>query len=160
VASNDPTESGGLFVGRRSGPARFRKAPPDGQATRRRRFDNLLANSLLAIELVLCLSLFGPQPLAWLWIGSQVQYQTDQPTLGIVTILIGSLASLMITMAIAKRVDHMWKLVRRAAGHDQERGALERIFVATLMVVGGAYLFYFFVIQGPGSSTFSPQAPK
>ena len=30
--------------------------------------------------------------------------------------------------ALAKRVDHAWKLVRRAAGHRQERGALERIF--------------------------------
>ena len=44
--------------------------------------------------------------------------------------MLGCLASLILTMAVAKRVDHAWKLVRRAAGHHQERGALERIFAA------------------------------
>ena len=88
----------------------------------------MLAHGLLAVELLLCLSLFGPQPLAWFWIGSQVDYQTGYVTAGIGTIMLGCLASLMLTMALAKRVDHAWKLVRRAAGHRQERGALERIF--------------------------------
>ena len=46
--------------------------------------------------------------------------------------MLGCLASLMITMAAAKRVDHAWKLVRRAAGHRQERGALERIFATSV----------------------------
>ena len=32
---------------------------------------------------MLCLSLFGPQPLAWLWIGSQVDYLTGYVTAGI-----------------------------------------------------------------------------
>ena len=48
--------------------------------------------------------------------------------------MLGCLASLMLTMALAKRVDHAWKLVRRAAGHRQERGALERIFAASVGV--------------------------
>ena len=154
MAGNDPSESGGLFVGRRpgSGPVRFRKAAADGQTARRRRFDNLLANTLLAIELILCLSLIGPQPAAWLWIGSQVQYQTDQPTAGIVTIMIGCLASLMLTMALAKRVDYAWKLVRRAAGYNQERGALERIFVVSVVVAVIGFGFWFMIIQGPAPS--------
>ncbi len=46
--------------------------------------------------------------------------------------MLGCLASLMLTMALAKRVDHAWKLVRRAAGHRQERGALERIFATSV----------------------------
>jgi hypothetical protein len=152
VAGNDPTESSGLFIGRRGGPVRFRKPSPSGQNEGRRRLDNALANALLAIELVLCLSLFGPQPLAWLWIGSQVQYQTDEPTAGIATIMVGCLASLMITMALAKRVDHAWKLVRRAAGHDQERGALERIFVASVVVGALAFGFWFLIVHGPSPS--------
>ena len=48
--------------------------------------------------------------------------------------MLGCLASLMLTMALAKRVDHAWKLVRRAAGHRQERGALERIFAISVGV--------------------------
>jgi hypothetical protein len=150
LASNDPTDTGGLFIGRRPGtaPARYREAEPSSD--RRKRADGLLAHGLLAIELVLCLSLFGPQPLAWLWIGSQVQYLTGYVTAGISTILIGCLASLMLTMALAKRVDHAWKLVRRAAGHRQENGALERIFAASVGIALIVFAFWFFVIQGPG----------
>ena len=150
MARNDPTDTGGLFVGRRpgTGPVRYRELEPSSE--RRRRMDEWLARGLLAVEVVLCLSLFGPQPAAWLWIGSQVDYLTGYVTAGIATILLGCLASLMFTMAAAKRVDHAWKLVRRAAGHRQERGALERIFAACVAVALVAFAIWFLLIQGPG----------
>jgi hypothetical protein len=151
VASNDPSDTGGLFVGRRPGtaPVRYRHDLRPA-SERRRRLDELLAHALLALQLVLCLSLFGPQPLAWLWIGSQVDYLTGYVTAGISTIMLGCLASLMLTMAAAKRVDHAWKLVRRAAGHRQERGALERIFATSVGVTLVVFAVWFFLIQGPG----------
>ena len=152
MASNDPTDTGGLFVGRRPGtaPVRYREVKPSSD--RRKQADGLLAHGLLAIELLLCLSLFGPQPLAWLWVGSQVDYLTGYVTAGIGTILLGCLASLMLTMALAKRVDHAWKLVRRAAGHRQERGALERIFAGAVGIALVVFAIWFLVIQGPGPS--------
>jgi hypothetical protein len=152
LASNDPTDTGGLFVGRRpgTGPVRYNEAEPASE--RRRVADNLLAHALLAIELVLCLSLFGPQPLGWLWVGSQVDYLTGYVTVGIATIMLGCLASLMLTMAAAKRVDHAWKLVRRAAGHHQERGALERIFAASVAVAVIVFMAWFLIVEGPGPS--------
>jgi hypothetical protein len=141
-----------LFIGRRPGtaPVRYNEVEPTSQ--RRRAADNLLAHALLGVELVLCLSLFGPQPLAWLWIGSQVDYLTGYVTAGIATIMIGCLASLMLTMALAKRVDHAWKLVRRAAGHRQERGALERIFVVSVGLALVLFAAWFLIIEGPGPS--------
>jgi len=153
VASNDPSDTGGLFVGRRPGtaPVRFRETPVE-TGSRRRRTDRLLALALLALELVLCLSLFGPQPLFWLWAGSQVQYLTGLVTAGISTIMLGCLVSLFLTMALAKRVDHAWKLVRRAAGYHQERGALERIFGASVIVALVIFSIWFFIIEGPGPS--------
>jgi hypothetical protein len=149
VASNDPTDTGGLFIGRRpgTGPVRWRDAKPSSEG--RRRTDNWVAHALLALELVLCLSLFGPQPVAWLWIGSQVDYLTGYVTAGITTVMLGCLASLMLTMAAGKRVDHAWKLVRRAAGHRQERGALERIFAMSVGIAAVAFMFWFLIIQGP-----------
>ncbi len=129
---------------------RYREVEPSSD--RRKHADGLLAHALLAIELVLCLSLFGPQPLAWLWIGSQVDYLTGYVTAGIGTILLGCLASLLLTMALAKRVDHAWKLVRRAAGHRQERGALERIFAGAVGLALVVFAIWFLVIQGPGPS--------
>ena len=129
---------------------RYRSVEPSSE--RRRRADGLLAHALLAVELLLCLTLFGPQPLGWLWVGSQVDYLSGYVTAGIGTILIGCLMSLMLTMALAKRVDHAWKLVRRAAGHRQERGALERIFAASVGIALVVFAIWFFVIQGPGPS--------
>jgi len=152
LASNDPTDTGGLFVGRRPGTAPVRYNEVEPASERRRAADNLLAHGLLAIEVVLCLSLLGPQPLAWLWIGSQVDYLTGYVTAGIATIMLGCLASLMLTMAAAKRVDHAWKLVRRAAGHHQERGALERIFAASVAVAVVVFMAWFLIVEGPGPS--------
>jgi hypothetical protein len=151
MASNDPTNTGGLFIGRRPGtaPIRWREGVAPS-SERRRRADAMLAHFLLAVEVLLCLSLLGPQPAGWLWVGSQVDYLTGYVTTGIATAMLGCLASLMLTMAAAKRVDHAWKLVRRAAGYRQERGALERIFALSVAVAVVAFGIWFFLIQGPG----------
>jgi hypothetical protein len=158
VARTDPTESGGLFVGApREGRRglRYRGAPQRAGAARQRA-DRLVAGAILALEMLLCLSLFGPQPLFWFWFGSQVQYWTGSVSAGIATILIGSLASLMITVGIGKRVDDWWKLVRRAAGHDQQDGALERIFAVSVGVALVLFMIWFLIIQGPAPSV-APQ---
>jgi len=153
MASNDPSDTGGLFIGRRpgTGPVRIREGAMRG-SERRQRGDRVLAAGILALETLLCLSLFGPQPLAWFWIGSQVEYLTGFVTAGISTILIGCLASLMLTMVLAKQLDHAWKLVRRAGGRKQERGALEIIFAASVGVAVLGFTFWFFIIAGPGPS--------
>jgi len=142
-----------MFIGRRPGtaPVRMREVPVRSGG-RRQRLDRVLAYGLLVIELVMCLSLFGPQPLLWFWVGSQVQYLTGFVTAGIGTIMLGTLASLMLTMAAAKRVDEIWKLVRRAGGHKQEAGALERIFAISVGVAVVAFTVWFLVIEGPGPS--------
>jgi hypothetical protein len=151
MASNDPTDTGGLFVGRRPGtaPAHYRpKVVPSGPG--RQNADKGFAALLLAIETVLCVSLWGPQPLGWLWVGSQVKYWTGSVSAGIVSAFVGMLFTLFITLSLAKRVDHAWKLVRRAAGYQQERGALERIFVVSLVIASAGFAFWFFIIVGPG----------
>jgi hypothetical protein len=160
MASNDPTDTGGLFVGRRPGtrPVRFRDVPAD-VARRRRERDRLLAYLLLAIEVVVCLTIWGPQPALALWFGSHVQYWTGSVSIGILGSFVLMLITLFATLMVARRVDHAWKLVRRAAGIRQERGALERIFVVSLMIAGSAFLFWFLIIEGPGSNIVSPQAP-
>lgn len=150
---NDPTETGGLFVGRRPGTAPLRLRTPVGQAPRRR-FDRLLAAVVLAVEAILCVSLWGPQPVAWLWVGSQLNYLTGSVVVGIVSAFVGMMATMVLTLALLKRLDHMWKLVRRAAGHEQREGALERIFIVSLVVTVTAGLIWLLVIRGPGSSAF------
>jgi hypothetical protein len=134
---------------------RYRGQPAEA-GPGRRRADRGFAALLLFVEIVLCVSLWGPQPVGWLWVGSQVDYQTGSVSLGIVSAFVGMLFTLFITLVLAKRVDHAWKLVRRASGIRQEKGALERIFVISLMIVGSVFIFWFFIIEGPGPS-LAPQ---
>jgi hypothetical protein len=118
----------------------------------RQRADRGFAAMLLFFEVVLCISLWGPQPVGWLWVGSRVNYWTDSVSAGIVSAFLGMLLSLFVTLMIAKRIDHAWKLVRRASGIRQEKGALERIFVVSLILVAVPFMVWFFFIEGPGPS--------
>jgi hypothetical protein len=155
---NDPTNTGGLFIGRRPGtaPLRYREEPVRASAARRR-LDSALAGLILLGEVLVLATLWGPQPAGWLWVGSQIDYQTGNVVLGIVTAFVGMLLTMLGTLAIAMRLDRAWKLVRRAAGHEQKGGMLERIFVISMLIGGTAFVIWLIVIQGPGPS-FSPRS--
>jgi hypothetical protein len=134
---------------------RYRAAVERGSAGRRR-MDGALAVVVLVVETLLCLTLWGPQPVAWLWVGSHVDYWTGMVTLGIASAFAGMIASLLLTLVITTRLDHTWQLLRRAAGHDQKSGMLGRIFMVTAVVAAFAFGVWFLLIEGPGP-TFSPQ---
>jgi hypothetical protein len=157
VPRNDPTETGGLFIGRRPGtaPVRYRK-PPERGSVGRRRVDALLALAVLLIEALVVLSAWGPQPVGWMWIGSQIDYATGSVFLGIVAAFFGLVGTLILTLMLAPRLDHLWRLLRRAAGHDQREGVLGRIFIVTAIVAAAGFSVWFLLLEGPGSS-IAPQ---
>ncbi|WP_205697029.1 hypothetical protein [Conexibacter sp. SYSU D00693] len=149
----DPSDTGGLFVGRRPGtaPVRYRDLPEGGSAGRRRA-DGLLANAVLALMVFVNLLFWGPIPAGALWLASQVQYWTDSVSLGIATGFGVLLAVLFGALSLLKRLDGFWVLVRRAAGHDQRQGVIGKVFASTAAV--GALLFaaWFLLVAGPGPS--------
>jgi hypothetical protein len=151
VPLNDPTDTGGLFVGRRPGtrPIRYRDQPVTGSA-KRRRADDWLARLILVVEVLLCLTLWGPQPIAWLWVGGQVQGATGSVEPAIMVAFVGMLGTLFFTLMIVKRLDYAWRIVRRAAGHPQTEGAVERVFVISAGIAVVLFTFWFLVIAGPG----------
>jgi hypothetical protein len=153
VPRNDPTDTGGLFIGRRpgTGPVHFRGTPQRAGAARQR-VDAMLAVVVLVLETLLCLSVWGPQPLAWLWVGSQLDYATDSTFLGIAVAFFGILASLFITLALCTRLDRVWRLLRRAAGHEQREGILPRIFGASAVIALVLFAGWFLIIEGPAPS--------
>jgi hypothetical protein len=158
---NDPQETGGMFIGRRPGtaPIRFRTAPGEGTTLRRRRFDEALAGTILAVEVTLAVSLWLPQPLGWLWVGSHVYYQAGSISFGILTAFAGMMTTLLISLSILKRLDYVWRLVRRSAGHDQREGILERVFVVSAAISVVALIVYILFIAGPTSNLF-PERPS
>ncbi len=105
---------------------------------------------------VLCLLCWGPIPLACLWLGSQADYLSGSVSLGILASFVALFALLFGTLVILRRLDAMWILVRRAAGHDQRSGALGRVFASTAAVCAGLFLFWFLVIHGPGNPLQGP----
>jgi hypothetical protein len=149
---SDPSENGGLFVGRRPGtaPVHFRAAPERGGALRRR-IDGSLASLMLAAITVLCLLCWGPIPLACLWLGSQANYLSGSVSLGILVSFVALFGMLFGALSLMKRADSAWILVRRAAGYDQRVGVLGRIFAITAIVCAVVFVLWFLVIHGPGS---------
>jgi hypothetical protein len=112
----------------------------------------LLAAGLLALMIFINLLFWGPLPVAWLWVGSQVDYGTGSTFLGITVAFFGLLLTLLLGLVISRRIDLLWILARRAAGYDQREGTIGRVFAITAIV--GAILFFgwFLLISGPGSS--------
>jgi hypothetical protein len=149
---SDPSENGGLFVSRRPGtaPVRFRELPQRGGALRQR-IDGSLAGVLLGSIVALSLLCWGPIPLLCLWLGSQVDYLSGSVSLGLLVSFVGLFAFLFGALAILRRLDQAWILVRRAAGYDQRGGVLGRVFAITAVVCAGIFMFWFVIIHGPGA---------
>jgi hypothetical protein len=156
----DPADNGGLFVGRRPGtaPVRFRVLPRRAGELRQR-VDGSLANAMLGGMFLLSLLCWGPIPLACLWIGSQVDYLSGSVSLGVLVAFVGLFVLLFGTLAILRRLDNAWILVRRAAGHDQRIGVLGRVFAITAAICGGVFVIWFVLIHGPGSSVMPANHP-
>jgi len=149
----DPTDTGGLFVGRRPGtrPVRYRGLPERGSVARQT-VDRFISVFIQLLMILVNLSFWGPLPLAWLWVASQVQYWTDNVFFGIVAGFAGLIASLLIGLMILKRLDHTWILVRRAAGYDQRQGRMTVIFAVCCVLGTIGFTFWLLIIAGPGSS--------
>jgi hypothetical protein len=149
---SDPSDNGGLFVGRRPGtaPVRFRTLPERG-SVRRQLIDGCVAGAMLGGIVFLSLLCWGPIPVASLWIGSQIDYLTGSVSLGIVSAVVAVGVMLFGALNLMRRLDGAWILVRRAANHDQRTGALGRVFAITAAVCGTAFAIWFVLIHGPGS---------
>jgi len=149
----DPTDNGGLFVGRRPGtaPIRYRAVPERG-GRRRRMADAVVAGAILVVMGLVAASFWGPIPMAWLWVGAQVQYRTDSVGLAILLAFVGMLFTLLLGLAAMRRLDQLWILARRAAGHDQKQGMIGPVFAVAAVIGASAFTFWLLIIAGPGSS--------
>lgn len=149
----DPSDTGGLFVGRRPGtaPVRYRDTPQTG-GEGRRRIDGLFAHAVLALMVFINLLFWGPIPAGALWVASQLEYYTGSVSLGIFLGFGTLLATLFGALVLLKRLDGFWILVRRAAGHDQRLGVLPRVFGTTAAIGVVCFTAWFLLIAGPGPS--------
>ncbi len=131
----DPTDTGGLFLGRRPGtaPVRYRALPERGSPGRRR-LDKAFAAALLFVMTLIGVSFWGPIPAGCLWVGSQANYRSDSIAVGLIVSFGLMLLMLFFGLALMKRLDQAWILIRRAAGHDQRQGVIGRIFAISAAI--------------------------
>jgi hypothetical protein len=149
----DPTDNGGLFVGRRPGtaPVKYRD-PPQRRSSRRRLGDEAFAGSILLLMGLVAASFWGPIPAGWLWVGAQIQHGTDSISLSLFVAFLGMLLTLLGGLAVMRRLDQFWILVRRAAGHDQRSGMIGPVFAVAAVIGGTLFTIWLVFIGGLGPS--------
>ena len=154
----DPSDTGGLFVTRRPGtrPIQYREPPRVGDARARRR-DELVAAGILGLMTLVNLTFWGPLPLACLFLGGRTQYLTDSIFGGLAVAFGTMIGGLMLGLMLLKRLDYMWILVRRAAGHDQREGMIGRIFMICCLIGAPIFMFWFIFIADASLSGTSVQ---
>jgi heme/copper-type cytochrome/quinol oxidase subunit 2 len=92
-------------------------------------------------------------PLAWLWIGSQIQAETDNLGLAIFAMLVGVVVSVVLLAWLLMSLNRWNEDLREAAGHPpRETSLLELVLVVTAGVAVVAFGIWFFVFTGPGPS--------
>lgn len=149
----DPTDTGGLFVSRRPGtrPVRYRDVP-ERREGKRRVVDEVVAGAILVFEGLVACTFWGPIPMAWLWIGAQVKHETGSISLFIIVGFLGMLLTLLAGLALMRRIDQFWILVRRAAGHDQRKGAIGPVFAVASIIGVTLFTIWLLFIAGLGPS--------
>jgi hypothetical protein len=92
-------------------------------------------------------------PLGWLWIGSQIQAETDSIGTAIGAMLVGVVVSVVLLAMLLVRLNRWNEELRQAAGHPpRETSLLESVLVITAGVAVVAFGVWFFVFTGPGPS--------
>jgi ABC-type uncharacterized transport system permease subunit len=92
-------------------------------------------------------------PLAWLYIGSQVQGATDSVGTAIAVMLVGVVVSILAVVPILGWLNRKHLELRAARGLETHgQTALEAVMTVSVVIAVLAFVVWFFVIVGPGPS--------
>jgi hypothetical protein len=96
-------------------------------------------------------------PLGWLYVGSQVQAETDSVSAAIGAMLIGAPLTILVIVKLLQWLNVKHMELRAARGHEVGgQGALEAVMVVSAFVALAGFIFWFFILTGPGPS-LAPQ---
>ena len=107
----------------------------------------LKADLALALESLLCLSLFGPQPLAWAYLAENVLPRGTGAGWRLFLILLATAAGTVITFALARRADDVRARELARAGRPDAVDPLT-LLVVLLAAALGAIVFAWFFFGG------------
>ena len=104
------------------------------------------AAAVLLLEIVGALMMWGPIPVAWVWVGARVYDGTGSFMAGAVTWLVGFAATLWLVAGALARLDRIWIRLRNDAGDDRAQGAMTQVVVVTATFALAAFFLWFYVI--------------
>ena len=92
-------------------------------------------------------------PAGWLWIGSQIQAETDSVGTAIGVMMVGVLVSVLLLARLLMSLNHWHEQLREASGRPpRENSLLELVLVITAGVAVVGFGVWFFILTGPGPS--------
>jgi hypothetical protein len=102
--------------------------------------------AVVVVEAIGAVLLWGPIPLAWLWIGGRIYSLTGSLAADGFIGFAGFVVSVLAVVWGLRRVDSVWISLRRRAGHDQAEGALQEVVAISgaFGIVGFMLWYYLF----------------
>jgi heme/copper-type cytochrome/quinol oxidase subunit 2 len=109
----------------------------------------LLVLMMLGAGLVLWIGV----PVAWLYIGAQVQGKTDSIGAAMAVMMVGVIVSILLILPVLGWLNRKHLELRDARGLDTHGAtALEAVMTVSVAIAVIAFSVWFFLIAGPGPS--------
>jgi hypothetical protein len=109
----------------------------------------ILVVMMLGAGLVLWLGV----PLGWLYVGGRVQGATNSLGLALLVMMVGVLVSIGLIVAFLVWLNRKHLDLREARGLESHGAtALEAMMTVSAVIAVVAFVFWFFIIAGPGPS--------
>ena len=89
-------------------------------------------------------------PLAWIYVGGQVQGSTGSVGQALLVVLVGAPVTIILLAKGLAWLNHKHRELRAAAGRPNDRNALELVVAVSAVVAVVAFTFWFLIIAGPG----------
>lgn len=103
--------------------------------------------ALLVLEVIGCLAMWAPIPLAWMWVGARVYEVTGSLSADLAVAFGGFFATTLLTMGALDRIDMAWVELRRRSGYDQREGALTQIVVVSATIAMVVFWVWFHILE-------------
>jgi heme/copper-type cytochrome/quinol oxidase subunit 2 len=119
---------------------------------------NLLRTGVSGLLLILImlgggLVLWIGVPVAWLYIGSQVQAGTGSVGTALAVMFFGAIATIVVVVAVLGWLNRKHIELREARGLESHgQTALEAVMTVSAVIAVLAFGVWFFLIEGPGPS--------
>jgi hypothetical protein len=104
---------------------------------------------VVAIMVIGSIVLWAGTPLAWLWIGSQIQGATQSIGAALAAAFVGVIATILVLASLLARLSDLYRANRVARGRgDPGHVVLEAVLVVSAGISLAAFTIWFFLFAG------------